>query len=106
MYEKIGSEYAYIEMITGGMLTIILDINDNNPKELMCNHEIFVSAKTLEELGKIFATSFERCCISYKRDENGRSHYSDIWLIPAFMVQIIMRRISGRMQCIIIARMV
>lgn len=71
-------EYAYIEMTTGGMLTIILDINDNNPNELICNYETLISAETPEEAAKIFATSFERCCVSYKRDENGRLHYSDI----------------------------
>lgn len=31
-----------------------------------------------EEAAKIFATSFERCCVSYRRDDNGQIHYSDI----------------------------
>ncbi len=72
-------EYAYIEMKTGGMFTIILDVNDNNPSELICNYETLMSADTPEEAARIFATSFERCYVSsYREDDNGQMHYSDI----------------------------
>lgn len=71
-------EYAYIEMTTGGMFTIILDANDNNPSDLICNYETLINADTPEEAARIFATSFERCYVSYREGDNGQMHYSDI----------------------------
>ena len=71
-------DYAYIEIMTGGMLTRILDVNDNNPSELVCNKEALIEADTPEEAARIFAASFERCCISYYIDSNGAVHFTDI----------------------------
>lgn len=72
-------EYAYIEMQNGGMLSIILDVNENNPVEIMCNYTALENAEKPEEAAKIFATSFERCCVGYYIDkDSGKMHYNDI----------------------------
>ena len=70
-------EYAYREITTGGMLPVILDANENNPSELLCNYDTFIKADTPEEAAKIFAASFERCFTGH-RTENGQMHYYDI----------------------------
>lgn len=71
-------EYAYEEMRNGGMLSVILDVNENNSSELMCNYTALENAKSPEEAAKIFATSFERCYTTYYFDSDREMHYDDI----------------------------
>lgn len=75
---SVQCEYAYIEMTTNGMFSIILDKNEDNPNDLLCNYQTLISAKDPEDAAKIFATSFERCCTESYWDENRQLHYKNI----------------------------
>lgn len=70
-------KYAYKEMQK--MSLKILDVNENNPKELHCNFESLQNASSPKEAARIFAAFFENCVVKGGNYyEDGVYHYRDI----------------------------